>query len=241
MILLSAPFGFVAEASDSRLSWTFDTDRRGTLPDGFTVGSLVDGRPAGEWQVLDMKMLPRVLKNLQASASKTDRLEHTRIVKLIETTDAPSLPHVLGQLMTEGFQHAYKVMVIDGTMAADLDLGVSFLPVAGKGDMGGGLMWRAQDDRNYYLTRANPLEQNIRFYRVVDGVRHKLANFDQTISVKAWHTLRVVMRGEHIQVFYDGQPVLDIRDRTFTVGRVGLWTKSDAVTYFDNLQLRILK
>lgn len=231
----------IAEAPATQVTWNFDTDSPGVLPEKFIVGTLVDGRPAGEWMVIDVKMLPRVVQKLEASRSKADRLDYARIVKVIETTEAPSRPHVLGQLMMEGFEHAYKVVLIEGTMAADLDLGVSFVPIAGKGDMGGGLIWRAQDDRNYYLTRANPLEQNIRFYRVVDGVRHKLANVNRTISVHRWHTLRVVMRGEDVRVFYDGQPVIEVHDRTFTMGRVGLWTKSDAVTYFDNLQLRIPK
>ena len=102
-------------------------------------------------------------------------------------------------------------------------------------------MWRAADDRNYYLTRANPLEQNIRVYRVVKGVRKLLQNFDQTIDVKHWHTLRVVNRGCRIQVFYDEKPVFDLCEETFSSGRIGLWTKSDAVTYFDDLRLEVLR
>ena len=105
--------------------------------------------------------------------------------------------------------------------------------------MGGGLIWRAADDRNYYLTRANPLEQNIRVYRVVKGVRHLLQNFDHTIDVKRWHTLRVKTRGCRIEVFYDDTRAFDLCDPTFTTGRIGLWTKSDAVTHFDNLRLRV--
>ena len=139
--------------------------------------------------------------------------------------------------MGKGAEHAYKVVLIDGTTASDLDLEVSFLPIAGKADMGGGLVWRAADDRNYYLTRANPLEQNIRIYKVVKGIRHMLKNFDQTIDLKEWHTLHVVNRGCHIQVLYDKKLVFDLCDQTFTVGRIGLWTKSDAVTYFDDLRL----
>ncbi len=199
-----------AAAEDSIRTWNFDGDMPGSLPRDFVVGTLVDGRPAGEWKVL-----------------KTDR--------------AKSAPQVLAQLMGKGFEHAYKVVLIDGTTSSDLDLQVSFLPIEGKGDMGGGLIWRAADDRNYYLTRANPLEQNIRIYRVVKGIRHLLQNFDQTIHLNQWHTLHVVNRGCQIQVLYDEKPVLDLCDQTFTSGRIGLWTKSDAVTYFDDLRLQILK
>jgi len=199
-----------ALAEDSIRTWNFDADLPGAIPKGFVVGTLVDGRPAGEWRVL-----------------KTDR--------------AKSPPQVLAQLMGKGFEHAYKVVLIDGTTSSDLDLQVSFLPIEGKGDMGGGLIWRAADDRNYYLTRANPLEQNIRIYRIVKGIRHLLQNFDQTIHLNQWHTLRVVNRGCQIQVLYDEKPVFDLCDQTFTTGRIGLWTKSDAVTYFDDLKLQILK
>src|SRR5437899_6581773 len=104
--------------------------------------------------------------------------------KVLRTDRAKSLPQVLAQLMGKGAEHAYKVVLIDGTTSSDLDLQVSFLPIEGKGDMGGGLIWRAADDRNYYLTRANPLEQNIRIYRVVKGIRHLLQNLHQTIHLK---------------------------------------------------------
>ncbi|MBH0200196.1 MAG: hypothetical protein HP497_12380 [Nitrospira sp.] len=186
--------------------WSFDDDPPRTLPAEFQVGTLFDGRPAGEWKVLD-----------------SDR--------------AKSPPRVLGQLMGKGAEHAYKMVLIDGIKASDIELEVSFLPIAGKADMGGGLIWRATDDRNYYLTRANPLEQNIRIYRVVKGVRHLIQNFDQIVDIRQWHTLRVIMNGCQVQVFFDGKRVFDLCDQTFTTGQVGLWTKSDAVTYFDDLTL----
>jgi len=199
-----------ASAEDSIRTWNFDADFPGTPPKDFAVGTLVDGRPAGEWKVL-----------------QTDR--------------AKSAPQVLAQLMGKGFEHAYKVVLINGIKGSDVDLQASFLPIGGKADMGGGLIWRAADDRSYYLTRANPLEQNIRIYRVVKGIRHLLQNFDQTIHLNQWHTLHVVNRGCQIQVLYDEKPVFGLCDQTFTTGRIGLWTKSDAVTYFDDLRLQILK
>ena len=148
---------------------------------------------------------------------------------------------MLGQLLGKGAEHAYKMVLINGVKASDLELEVSLLPIEGRADMGGGLIWRATDDRNYYLTRANPLEQNIRIYRVVKGVRHMLKNFDQIINVQQWHTLRVVTKGCQVQVFFDDKQMFDLCDQTFTTGRVGLWTKSDAVTYFDDLKLQIIR
>jgi hypothetical protein len=164
--------GFASEPDRSIRAWTFDTESPDVLPKDFAIGTLFDGRPAGEWKVL-------------------------------QTNQANSAPHVLAQLMGKGAEHAYKVVLVQHTPATDLDVQVSFLPISGNGDMGGGVLWRARDDRNYYLTRANPLEQNIRIYRVVKGVRHLLQNFDQTIDVKRWHTLRVIGRGCHIEIFYD--------------------------------------
>ena len=205
---IAIPIAALSLESATR-TWTFDGEPPDSVPVGFQVGTLFDGRPAGEWKVV-----------------RTDR--------------AKSPPQVLGQLMGKGAEHAYKVVLIRSMTAEDLDLIVSFLPVAGKADMGGGVIFRASDDRNYYLTRANPLEQNIRIYRVIKGVRHMLQNFDHIIDVKTWHTLRVLMEGCRIQVFFDAKPVFDLCDDTFKAGLVGLWTKSDAVTYFDDLRLQIL-
>jgi len=198
------------EATAVEKVWNFDSDTPDSLPKEFVIGTLFDGRPAGDWKVL-----------------RTDL--------------AKSPSQVLGQVEGKGAEHAYKVVLVNGTDGSDADLEVSFFPVDGKADMGGGLIWRASDDRNYYLTRANPLEQNIRIYRVAKGIRHLLLNFDQTISVKRWHTLRVITRGCQVRVLYDERQVFDLCDHTFTRGRIGLWTKSDAVTYFDDLKVHVLK
>jgi hypothetical protein len=199
-----------AETTAPAPAWNFDREEPGTLPREFSIGTMFDGRPAGDWQVL-----------------ATDR--------------AKSPPHVLAQLMGKGAEHAYKLALIKEVIAADLNLEVSFLPIQGRADMGGGLIWRAADDRNYYLARANPLEQNIRVYRVVNGIRHLLENFNQTIDVRQWHTLRVTHRGCRVNIYYDDKQVLDLCDKTFRAGMIGLWTKSDAITYFDNLRLQYVK
>ena len=199
-----------AETVSLALVWNFDREQPGTLPSEFSIGTLFDGRPAGDWQVL-----------------AADR--------------AKSPPYVLAQLMAKGAEHAYKVVLSKDVIVSNLDLEVSFLPIQGNADMGGGLIWRATDDRNYYLARANPLEQNIREYRVVKGIRHLLQNFDQTISVKQWHTLRVTHQDCRVNIFYDDKQVIDLCDKTFHEGMIGLWTKSDAITYFDDLRLQHLR
>jgi hypothetical protein len=211
--LLQLSFGVVvaqAESTPPALVWNFDREQPGVLPSQFSIGTLFDGRPAGDWQVI-----------------ATDR--------------AKSPPYVLAQLMSKGAEHAYKVVLSKDVIASDLDLEVSFLPIQGNADMGGGLIWRAADDRNYYLARANPLEQNVRVYRVVNGIRHLLQNFDQTITLKQWHILRVTHKDCRVNIFYDDKHVLDLCDKTFHDGMIGLWTKSDAVTYFDDLRLQHVK
>lgn len=157
--------------------------------------------------------------------------------KVIPSAKAVTPPHILAQLRDKGAEHNYNIVLVEGTEAADLDLSVSFLPISGKADMGGGLIWRAKDDRNYYLTRANPLEQNIRVYHVVNGVRKMLKNFNENIDVRKWHVLHVVARGCRMEIYYDDKRVFELCDETFKKGRIGLWTKSDAVTYFDDLRL----
>lgn len=215
IVIIAALLGFwtmstQAEIASPTQEWNFDHEQPGALPSQFSIGTLFDGRPAGDWQVI-----------------MTDR--------------AKSPPHVLAQLMAKGAEHAYKVVLLKEVIASDLNLEVSFLPIQGQADMGGGLIWRAADDRNYYLARANPLEQNIRVYRVVKGIRHLLQNFDQTIHVKQWHTLRVTHQGCRVIIYYDDKQVFDLCDKTFYTGMIGLWTKSDAVTYFDDLQLQHVK
>ena len=215
-------------------SWNFDSEPTEMLPKNFVVGTTLDGRPAGKWNVIDMKQSLHMLHDL-------DRREHQRIKKVLQALDVPSPPHVMAQLKNHGFEQDYNVVLVQGPSITDCDLTVSMLPVAGKADMGGGLIWRAQDAQNYYITRVNPLEQNIRWYRVVKGVRYKLANFDHIISVDTWHTFRVVARGNHFQIIFDGQTVFDVQDETFQSGQIGLWTKADAVTFFDDLRLSVVK
>jgi hypothetical protein len=149
-------------------------------------------------------------------------------------TTAPSKPNVLAQLAKSGGPE-FNVTLIGGTDFKDVDISVKMKAIAGRNDQGGGLIWRAKDGKNYYIARYNPLEDNFRVYKVVNGRRSEF----QSATIRhgdGWHTLRVTMTGDHIECYYDGKKYLDVKDSTFTnAGRIGLWTKADAQTHFDDL------
>jgi hypothetical protein len=129
----------------------------------------------------------------------------------------------------------FNVALVEDPAAKDVVLSVRMEAVAGEIDQGGGLVWRAKDAKNYYVARYNPLEENYRLYTVVDGERTMLRSVDIK-RTEGWHRLVVMMRGDQIECFYDGQSVLEVKDTTFPgPGKVGLWTKADAQTHFDNL------
>jgi hypothetical protein len=131
----------------------------------------------------------------------------------------------------------FNITLISDTHAKDVDLTVRMKAISGELDQGGGLVWRAKDAKNYYLARFNPLEDNYRLYHVVDGKRTQLENVDITHS-DGWHTLRVSMRGDEITCYYDGKKYLEAKDSTFTeAGKIGLWSKADAQSQFDDLTL----
>ena len=131
----------------------------------------------------------------------------------------------------------FNVCLAKDSDAKDLGVQVRFKAVAGELDQGGGVVWRAKDAKNYYIARYNPLEDNFRLYKVVAGKRTQLATADIK-HTGGWHMLRVTMRGEQIQCFYDGKKYLEVQDATFAeAGKIGLWSKADAQTYFDDLTL----
>jgi len=129
----------------------------------------------------------------------------------------------------------FNLALVSDTHFADLDLRVRMKAVAGEADRGGGLVWRAKDKDNYYIARYNPLEDNFRVYKVQAGKRTQF----QSAKIKSdtkWHTLRVVMKGAKITGYLDESKFLEVEDSTFPdAGKIGLWTKADAQSYFDDL------
>jgi len=144
---------------------------------------------------------------------------------------APSKPNVLKQSGQATFPVCFK----NGTNIKDGFVEVKFKPVAGREDQAGGVIWRLQDANNYYIARANALENNVTIYHAIKGKRTEKKRTKMEVSPGAWHTLRVDFRGNHFTVTFDGRKAIEWNDDTFkTAGKVGVWTKADSVTEFDD-------
>lgn len=184
---------------------SFDADAVGSAPKGWTVGQT--GRGAAKWAV-------------------------------VKDDSAPSKPNVLSQSGVA----TYPVALFDAASVKDGFVEVKFKAVSGKEDRAAGIVWRAKDANNYYVVRANALEDNVVLYKTVNGQRISLnTTKGDAYGVKApvppgaWHTLRVDFKGSALKVTYNGRPLFDVDDKTFAdAGKVGVWTKADSTTLFDD-------
>lgn len=155
--------------------------------------------------------------------------------------EAPSGHHVLAQRDADATDYRFPIAVANEPLLRDIRVSVKCQPVSGTVDQACGLVLRYQNENNYYLTRANALENNVRFYKLVNGKRQQLGSWDGVVATGAWHALQVEALGDHFTVFWNGQRVIDANDRTFSqAGRIGLWTKADSVTDFDDLKVEPL-
>ena len=144
---------------------------------------------------------------------------------------APSRPNVLKQSGTGDFPWC----VLRGVALTDGSVQVRFKPIAGKDDQAGGLVWRWKDGDNYYVARANALENNVSLYYTQNGRRHTIKYVAAPVATREWHTLSVEFAGTHIRVSLDGKPYIELDDsRIAGPGAVGIWTKADSVTLFDD-------
>jgi hypothetical protein len=151
-----------------------------------------------------------------------------------ELPRAPSGKRVLVQRATK---NDFNVIVAPSGPYTDLDMSVKFNPIAGREDASGGIIFRFSDGK-YYVVRANALEDNFRLYYYDRGRRQLASARVKAPALGQWHAVRVVAVGDHIQGWLDGTLYLDHRDARFNAGRVGLWTKADSVTAFDDLTIR---
>jgi len=151
-----------------------------------------------------------------------------------EMAGAPSGQRVLVQRAVE---NAFNVIVAPAGPYGDVDVSMRFKPMSGQEDASGGIVFRFHDGK-YYVIRANALEDNFNLYYYDRGRREITGVRVPAPALGQWHTVRVVAVGDHIQGYLDGTLLLDRRDSRFRSGRVGLWTKADSVTAFDDLVIR---
>ena len=150
---------------------------------------------------------------------------------VVEDATAPSKPNVLRQ----SGEATYPVCLKDDSSLKDGFLEVRFKAISGREDQAAGLVWRAHDANNYYVARANALENNVTIYHTINGRRTEKKRTSMKVPANQWQTLRVDVRGNHFTVSLNGQKALDWDDDTFKdAGKVGLWTKADSVTLFDD-------
>jgi len=162
--------------------------------------------------------------------------------KVVEDKSAPSGARVLAQT-AQGPGPLFSLCIATATKLHNLELSVAFKAVDGKIDQGGGVVWRLVDANNYYIARYNPLESNFRLYKVMDGKRMQLATKEKlTAPAGEWHRLSIGMQGDAIRCSLNGTTLLEAKDATFAqAGKIGLWTKADAQTYFDKIEAKEIK
>ncbi len=154
---------------------------------------------------------------------------------------APSQPNVLAQTSEDKTDYRFPIAIADGTNYKDLVLSVRFKTISGTVDQGAGLIFRLKDKDNYYIVRANALEDNFRLYHVVNGRRVQFAGANFKVTSQQWHEINVEARGDEFKCYYDGQLKFNAKDSTFKdAGKIGLWTKADSVIYFDDLTVKDL-
>ncbi len=147
--------------------------------------------------------------------------------------DAPSPPNILCQTGVAQF----PAIVLTDAVYADLVLSVRFKPISGREDRAGGLIFRVQDRDNFYILRANALEDNVNFYKYVGGRRQSIREGTARVPSGQWQTLRVEATGNRIRGFLDDRLIVEATDDTYKAGRIGLWTKADSVSCFDDVHL----
>jgi hypothetical protein len=161
---------------------------------------------------------------------------------VLDDPSAPASAKVVAETSQDRTSDRFPLAILDGLEARDVAVSVRFRPVSGTMDQAAGLVVRLRDPRNYYIARANALENNVRLYRVVDGRRTQFAGVDVSVPRDRWQMLGLRVEGERLEVSLDGRVLFAATDRTFAgAGRVGLWTKADSLTHFDALEVEALR
>jgi hypothetical protein len=170
-------------------------------------------------------------------AEKTGKGEGS-VWKVVEDDTAPSKSGMALAQTAKSPGGVFNICVADNTKYKDVELSVSFKAVAGEADQGGGFVWRYLDHNNYYICRMNPLEDNYRVYHVVNGKRVQIGGKEGIkVPTGEWHKLKVEVKGNKMEGYLDGNKIWEVTDDTFKeAGKVGLWSKADAQTRFDDFK-----
>ena len=167
--------------------------------------------------------------------------------EIVRDESAPSPPYVLAQLSQDRTAGRFPLAIWERASIVDGSVSVAFKTVDGAVDQAAGIVWRYQNPNNYYIVRANALEDNIVLYKVENGVRQSIApkgmpsrsyGVKRVVPKGRWNTLRVVFKDSRFVVYFNGEQTFETEDQTFTTaGKTGLWTKADSVTYFDDFSV----
>lgn len=200
--------------------WNLDLtkEKLGEAPRGWRSALAGTGKP-GQWQVIEDESAPD-FQPLTPSAPQTARRR------------------VVAQLAKDHTDERFPLLIYEDQMFGDFTLTIRFKTVSGIIEQMAGVVFRVQDERNFYVVRASSLGNNIRFYRVADGVRDQPLGPEVIVPRGQWHELGITAKGNRFYVSLNGkQAIPEITDGTFAEGKIGLWTKSDAVSHFSDLRL----
>ncbi len=196
---------------------TFDNQRANSL---FTENDAIGSLPA-DWEV-----------------AETNGAGTPTGWEIIADSTAADGQKALGITRTQNAGRTFNMLVHRNISVGDTLFRVKVKALSGKEDQGGGPVWRYQDNNNYYIARWNPLENNFRLYVVKDGKRKQLGSVDIKTDPAAWHTIQIDHSKDLIRASFDKDHFIEVRDNTLSrIGRIGLWTKADAATAFDSLQI----
>jgi len=215
MKALSVLFGlFAATAFCDAQTINFDSAAVGSAPAGWTV-AMTHAGGAPKWEVL-------------------------------RDDTAPSKPNVLAQTSSDTTNDRFPLCIYDKASLKDGEVSVRFKPISGNIDSSGGIVWRYKDENNYYVVRANARGNSVVLYKVENGTRSalpvkgaapKTSGTKHPVPSQTWSRLGITFQGSLFIVTFDGAKLFEVEDSTFAeAGKIGLWTKSDSVTYFDDVQ-----
>jgi len=206
VVLLAGSVLMTIGCQGGEFECSFDEVKLGEIPEGWRVAETASAGTPATWAV-------------------------------IEGGAVQGNPRLLAVTETANSGRTYNLLIATETKLKDLDVEVKVKAMTGKEDQGGGPIWRATDADNYYIARWNPLENNFRVYFVKNGRRKQLASADIETDPKKWHEIEIKHVGNHIIAEFDDKKILELDDDTFgDAGMVGLWTKADAATAFDDFE-----